>query len=155
LILDTAGFEAAVVVVNIGVLTGVTGAAYLTFTLQESNDIVGAHFTPVSNTPNMLGTTPSGAADFGDQNAPFESLYPQSLLPPGGTLPALYLGLPPLNSAGQAQSCLRVGYIGSKRYIRLTGAFTGAPSAVNLGIIGLLGHAQFGPVVSPAPITAQ
>jgi len=157
-ILDTSGFESAVVAVNVGTLTGVTGSAYLTFTLQESSGTVGAGFTAVASTQLFMGVASTGS-DFGDQTRPATTAtsgYPNSWLPaPVATQPNLYTGLLPINSSTQANTTYRIGYIGSQRYIRLLGTFTGVPTTVNLDVVGILGHPQFAPVTSPAPITAS
>ena len=150
--LDTQGFESAMVIVSIGALTGVDGSNYATLTLQESDDSVGAHFTNVAQTPNSLGGTASSNADFGDQERPFGSSL-TSLLPAPATMPTLYQGFTAINAAGSASTQQSDGYLGYKRYLRVQVTFTGAPTTINLEIMGIMGHAQFEPVTSPSPVT--
>jgi hypothetical protein len=139
--------------INIGTAAGIDVNNYVTFIIQESNTTNDVDFTNVSQTPNMLGGVPSGSADFGDQNRPMGPVYPQGLLPSGGVLPNLYTG-GIINNVAMANSVLRVGYIGNKRYIRTMVTFTGAPGAVSTDVVGVLSHATFEPVTAPAPITA-
>lgn len=47
-ILDVRGFGGALIVVNVGALTGVDGSNYLTPVLQESDTVVGTDFTTVA-----------------------------------------------------------------------------------------------------------
>jgi hypothetical protein len=152
-ILDTMGFEGVVIAVNVGAAAGIDANNYITFLLQESNTTNDVDFTNVSQTPNMLGAVPSGAADFNDQNRPMGPVYPQGLLPSGGVLPNLYTGLI-LNATTMANSVQRVGYIGNKRYIRTIVTFTGAPGSCFTDVVAVLGHGTFEPVTGPAPITA-
>lgn len=156
-ILDTAGFESAAIVAEVGTLTGVDGSNYLTFAMQESNLTTDTSFTNVAITANLLGAVASSTADFGDQERPFNEPAGTSLgnlLANPPVIPDLYTGLKPLNVSTQANSIFKVGYLGSKRYIRMTATWTGSPTTVNLGLLGLLGHAQSEPVTAPAPITA-
>ena len=156
LVLDTAGFEAAALVLHIGNLVGADNGDYCTVSMQESNDTVGAHFTAVSVTGSQLNGVASPTADFGDQDLPFGSNILNVLPAPVAAVPALYAGFPVLNAITQKNQDIIVGYIGSKRYIRLVGVYTGTGITSGLmGVTGLLGHAQYEPVVSPAAITAS
>jgi hypothetical protein len=48
-----------------------------------------------------------------------------------------------------------VGYIGSKRYIRVVGTYTGTGITAGIwGVVGLLWRGSYEPVTSPAPVTA-
>jgi len=103
-VLDTMGFEAAMVLVNLGTVAGVDANNYVQIVLQESNTTKDADFTNVSPTANSLAGVPSASADFGDMNAPIGSVYPQGLLPAGMvTLPALYTGSAPINATTMAR----------------------------------------------------
>jgi hypothetical protein len=160
-ILNTQGFESAVLLVNIGSLVGVNGTNYLTLTMQECATTVGAQFTNVSQQQNLIAGQPSPSADFGDQDRPWGSQYPTAVLPPANgpnvlpTPPTFYTGFQVINTTTLANSHFRVGYIGNLQYIRLIGTWTGAPTTAQLDVIGFLGHSWFDPVVSPAAIVAM
>ena len=168
-IVDTQGYESVMIVVNAGAMVGFDGSDYLTFTLQESNDTVGADFTNVAATANSLAGTPSATADFGDQDRPFLSSLAgpggasgsmvtpvAALLPAPGVIPNLYTGLLPLNAETQANAHYSVGYIGSKRYLRLLGTMTGTFTSVVMDVVAYLSHSQQEPIlINPSPITAS
>jgi hypothetical protein len=154
-ILDTAGFEAAALVLHIGALTGADGSNLCTLSMQESNDTVDGNFTAVAKTANPINGVASSTADFGDQNLPFAGDI-TSVLPAPAAMPALYAGFPVINNTNQANQDIIVGYIGSKRYIRLSAVYTGTGiSAGVMGVSGILGHAQYEPVSAPAAIVAS
>lgn len=98
--LDTAGFNAAEIVVTIGALTGVDGSNYILPVLQECDTTVGTSATAVA------------AAD-------------------------VYGAFTKVDSTSEDSVVQRVGYCGSKRYVRVNLDYTG--TGISAGIVGVLG----------------
>lgn len=117
-ILDTWGFNGAMVLVSVGALTGVDASNYLTPVLQESDTIVGTDFAPVA----------------------------------AGSIHGAFTKMDATNEDQVTQS---VGYIGSKRYVRVNLDFTGAGiTASYVSVVGILGRPNVLPAVAPAAVTA-
>jgi hypothetical protein len=147
-VLDTGSFESAMVLIEIGGFTGETGSNYFTFTLQESDDTIGADFTTVGTaTP----PTPSGSPGPSDVQQPgsFQAGNPNFVEVTGANATVV------INAAGTINQVYALGYFGRKRYVRVNAVLTGTLTLAQVSIVGLLGHAQIMPVTSPAAITAS
>lgn len=117
-ILDTFGFNAACVVVDVGTITGVDASNYLTPVLQESDTTADTDFTAV------------GA---GDIQGAFTKI----------------------DATNEDQLLQVVGYIGSKRYVRVKLDYTGTAITTSLvGVTGIVGRPRVLPAVAPAAVTA-
>jgi len=135
-VLDTAGFESAQLIFHAGAFVGNDGSDYLTVTMEESADTVGADFTTVANADIQgPGSFAAGNPNFAEVN---------------GTA-----AQPVVNATG-ASTDYPLGYHGSKRYIRLKGTYTGTGiSSGIVGVTGQLSHAVVMPVTAPAAIVAS
>lgn len=117
-ILDTAGFESAVISMLIGVQTGATTSHGVLCVLQESDTVVGTDFTAVAST---------------DIHGAF-------------TL---------VDSTSEDSVVQTVGYMGSKRYIRVKIDFTGTDiTGSYIAALGILGHPHVAAATAPAAVTA-
>jgi hypothetical protein len=117
-LLDTLGFESAVVLVDIGTITGVGATASLLPTLQECDTTTGGSFGDVA------------AADM-------EGAF---------TL---------VDATTEDQCVQRVGYKGSKRYLRVKLDYTGTDITASLvSVTGVLGNPRVYPATAPAAVSA-
>jgi hypothetical protein len=131
-ILDTRGFERAMLAVVIGDCTGLDADSKLELFLQEGDTPVGADFAPVP-VSNMIRDT-----------AGLSSLTADGLFKT-------------LDSATEDQIIAVVEYTGKKRYLRVKLDFTtgtGGITAAPVCVVGLLGGARHAPATAPAPVTA-
>lgn len=131
-LLDKRGFDSAAILVAIGNSTGLDADSTLEVFIQESDTTADADFTAVA------------VADLQRDTTGLSSATTAGLV---GTL----------NLATEDQVTIKVGYLGSKRYIRAkldfttgTGGITACPACV----VGLLGNAHQKPVSAPAAVTA-
>ncbi len=119
-ILDTAGFESAMILVNVGAITTPDSNSYITPVLQESDTTADSDFTSVAST-DIIGAFTK------------------------------------MDAATEDQVTQAVGYIGSKRYIRVNIDITDADGGISHALVavdGLLGDPAVAPVVAPAAVTA-
>ncbi len=118
LILDTKGFNGAMLGVIVGAITGVAAGAYLTPVLQHSDTVAATDFA---------------AVDAADIHGAFTKI----------------------DATSEDQVLQTVGYIGSKRYLRVNLDYTGTDiTAALVGVFGILGRPDVLPAVAPAAITA-
>lgn len=59
-----------------------------------------------------------------------------------------------VDAAAEDSLIQRVGYIGSKRYVRVNLVYTGTITAGIVGVVGVLGHPGKAPVIDPAAASA-
>ena len=133
-ILDLQGFDSVAIIFDIGALTGSDATTnYLSLKLQESDTIVGASFTDVATTNTNI---PLGGI-VGD--------YPRN----GSPVAIIGTGSTTLPS-----NSYKLGYIGTKRYIRAVITVTGTISAGVASITAILERGNYAPPTAPAAITA-
>lgn len=127
-LLDTRGFDSALIEVNTGVFTGADADSYVKMFLQESDTTTDGDFTSVAVADMQRSTT-------GLDDATTAGLFAM------------------VDSTSEDEVRFSVGYKGSKRYIRVLLDFTtgtGGVTAANVAVTGILGH----PHNSPAPTVA-
>lgn len=132
-ILDVQGARAVAILAIVNGYEGNDGGDYAAFVLQESDDTVGADFTPVAAS-DLVRQVEGGPI-------------------PGGTVSGE--GDLPVSGPITDDSVYRFGYIGSMRYLRLQVAFTGtAVTHLPITILGLIDYEML-PSVDPADIVAS
>lgn len=117
-ILDTQGFESALLLALVGELTGVDGSNYITLSLQESDTTADSDFSTVSSSEVKGAFTV-------------------------------------IDASSEDQVIQKVGYLGTKRYVRVVGTYTGSGISAGIcGVVGLLSHGRVKPVTAPSPVSA-
>lgn len=119
-ILDLAGFEGALILVNFGAITTPDSNSYITPILQESDTTADADFE---------------AVDSGDILGVFSKI----------------------DANTKDQTTQVVGYVGTKRYVRVLLDITDGDAGISHALVsvdGIVGFPIHKPAVAPDPITA-
>lgn len=123
-LLDTLGHGAASIAVMCGTFTGADADSFVSLILQESDTTADSDFAAVATTDMVRDITTATAGLFGL-----------------------------VNSTSVDNATFRVGYIGSKRYIRVLFDFTTGSGGVSAALIAALGILAL-PPRSPAAAVA-
>lgn len=118
---DLQGFDAAEFVISIGTITNIGNSPTpsWTFKLQES-DSQASGFTDVTADADVaVGSAQSPVTNPDDSTGVFLTV----------------------DAAGEDDAVYRVGYIGSKRYVRVVATAADTPGDTPISIVALLGHA--------------
>lgn len=119
---DLDGFDSAELVIAIGTAAGIATGGW-DFKLQES-DSLSTGFTDVTTAGDVL----------------YESAASPVQAPDGST--GVFLTV---DAAAEDEATYRVGYIGSKRYVRVVATATGSPGNTPLSVSAVLSHAHLVP----------
>lgn len=127
-LLDTRGHGAALIAIMCGTFTGADADSFVNLLLQESDTTADADFTAVATADMVRDITTATAGLFGV-----------------------------VNSTSVDNATFRVGYIGSKRYIRVLFDFTtgtGGVTAALISALGILALPPRSPAAAVAAVTA-
>lgn len=122
--LDTLGFGSAEFLIAVGTVTNIANSPQPTwaFKLQDSAD--NSTFADVVNADHVL---------VGSAQAPVAA---------ANTSTGVFLTI---DAAAEDAETYRVGYAGTKRYVRVVGTAANTPGSTPMCIIGVLGHPQLAP----------
>ena len=129
LILDTKGYESALLVLDVGVVTAGDAANFVAVTVEECDTTVTGSFTTVA-AADLICPDANTAGDWCGNAA--DNL---------------------INSTTLDAGIYTVGYRGTKRYIRVHFAETLTFSAT-MSVVGILSNARHWPVTAPAAVAA-
>jgi hypothetical protein len=142
--MDIQGARGAEIAIFSGAMVGEDGGVtnYLTPHLQESNDTVGADFTDVAFTDMLRYSQATGVDTPGFPNV-------GQLI--GGTEAGILAW-----AVLRSNQIIRLGYLGTKRYLRINFVFTGTGvSSASLCAVGAVEFAKMIPALDISPITTS
>lgn len=122
---DLEGFDSAEFLINVGAVANIANSPQPTwaFKLQES-DTSNSGFTDVTNSSDVL---------VGSAASPVEA-------PNSST--GVFLTI---DDAAEDATHYRVGYVGSKRYVRVVATAANTPGSTPYSVTAILGHAELAP----------
>ncbi len=122
---DTRGFESVEFVIGIGAVTSISGSPQSTWTFKlQDSDSESSNFSDVTDSSLVL--TGSAASPV---TAPDSST-------------GVFLTI---DADTEDSKSYRVGYVGSKRYVRVVATAANSPGSTPLYVVALLGHAALAP----------